>query len=347
VTPFELDIAAQGATLRGTIAHYAGSGAADLRAARVLAGDAPVAFIAMGSSLSAASAAAALLTGTRPVAVLEAGELLHYGLDALAPGTVAIVVSQSGRSVETLAIAERLRGRGGARIVAVTNDPASPMAACADVVLPILAGEEATVATKTYLTTALVLGALARTLASGSPADALPGPGLAGAIDAIAADVAIADEAAAGFASVGSLAVIARGPALAAADYGALILKETVALAAQPFGGGSFRHGPMEIAGPAVGVVMLAPTGRTHGLSIGMAQEIAALGSPVWLIGDDATALPATTDRLRATTLPAVDEAETPLTMSVPIQRLAAAMARARGRVPGVLLRSQKVTDRE
>ena len=347
MTPFELDIAAQGAALRGTIAHYAGSGAADLRAARTLAEDSPVAFIAMGSSLSAAYPAAALLAGTRSVVVLEAGELLHYGIDDLARGTAAIVVSQSGRSVETLAVAERLRGRPGARIVAVTNDPASPMAACADVVLPILAGEEATVATKTYLTTVLVLGALARSLVGGSTADALPGPGLAAAIDAITGEAAIADGAAADFAGVGSLAVIARGPALAAAGYGALIVKETVALAAQPFAGGAFRHGPMEIAGPLVGVVMLAPTGRTHGLSIGMAQEIAALGSPVWLIGDDGTALPPATDRLRVTTLPAVDEAETPLTMSVPIQRLAAAMARARGRVPGVLLRSQKVTDRE
>ena len=153
--------------------------------------------------------------------------------------------------------------------------------------------------------------------------------------------------AAAACATSARSAVIARGPALAAADYGALIFKETVALPAQPFRGGSFRHGPMEIGGPAVGVVMLAPTGRTHGLCIAMAQEIAPLGSPVWLIGDDATALPPATDRLRVTTLPAVDEAETPLTMSVPIQRLAAAMARARGREPGVLLRSQKVTDRE
>jgi glucosamine--fructose-6-phosphate aminotransferase (isomerizing) len=167
------------------------------------------------------------------------------------------------------------------------------------------------------------------------------------ALDAIAATPSIADGAAAAFADVTSLAVIARGPALAAADYGALICKETIALAAQPFAAGSFRHGPMEMSGPAVGAIVMAPTGRTHALCIGMAQEIAALGSPVWLLVDDATAPPPATDRLRVTTLPAVDEADTPLTMSVPIQRLAAAMARARGRVPGVLLVSQKVTDRE
>jgi glutamine---fructose-6-phosphate transaminase (isomerizing) len=348
VTPFELDISAQGAALRGTIAYYEGEGAAALTAARDLAAGAPlVAFVAMGSSLSASHPAAEILGAIRPAAAFEAGELLHYGLDRLDPGALVVLTSQSGRSVELVAVAERLRARPGARLVAVTNDPASPMASLADLVLPMLAGAEATVATKTYVTSTVVLTALARTLATGSASGVLPALALTSVMDAIAGDPELGVGAAADFADVGSLAVIARGPALVAADYGALILKETVALAAQPLAGGSFRHGPMEIAGPAVGVVMLAPTGRTHGLCIAMAQEIASLGSPVWLIGDDATALPGSTERLRVTTLPAVDEAETPLTMSVPIQRLAAAMARARGREPGVLLRSQKVTDRE
>ena len=70
-------------------------------------------------------------------------------------------------------------------------------------------------------------------------------------------------------------------------------------------------------------------------------------GSPTWLIGDDGSPLPTGTDRSWVTTLPAIDEAYAPLTMSVPIQRLAADLARRRGRTPGVLLRSQKVTDRE
>jgi fructoselysine-6-P-deglycase FrlB-like protein len=151
----------------------------------------------------------------------------------------------------------------------------------------------------------------------------------------------------AAFTGCPSLVVVARGPAIAAADYGALILKETAAIAAECLAGGSFRHGPMEIAGPDVGVVVLAPSGPTHELCVRLARDTAALGSPTWLIADDATSLPTTTDRLRVTTLPAVGEAYAPLTMSVPIQRLAARLARGRGREPGVLLRSQKVTDRE
>ncbi len=63
-----------------------------------------------------------------------------------------------------------------------------------------------------------------------------------------------------------ALVVVGRGPALSAADYGALILKETAAIAAECLAGGSFRHGPLEVAGAAVGVVVLAPTGPTSGL---------------------------------------------------------------------------------
>lgn len=348
MTPFELDIAAQGAAIRRATEHYrAGAGADILAAARDLAGAGPVAFVGMGSSLSASLPAVAIAARTRAAMAFEAGEVLHYGIDALAPGSTVVLTSQSGRSAETLALAERLRAGGRHRIVAVTNDPASPLAACADVTLPILAGDEATVATKTYVTTTVVLGALAAALAGMHAERGLPDPAVAAAVERIGADLTIADGAADDLRDVSSLAVIARGPAFAAADYGALIAKETIALAAQPFPGGSFRHGPMEIAGPAVGAIVLAPTGRTTRLATGLAGELAALGSPVWLITDDATPAPAPTDRLRVTTLPAVDEAATPLTMSVPIQRLAAAMARARGRVPGVLLRSQKVTDRE
>jgi fructoselysine-6-P-deglycase FrlB-like protein len=96
-----------------------------------------------------------------------------------------------------------------------------------------------------------------------------------------------------------------------------------------------------------VGIVVLAPSGPTQHLGTRLAAETSQLGSPTWLIGDDAANLPPETDRLRVMTLPVVDEAFAPLLLSVPIQRLAAALARQRGRVPGILLRSTKVTETE
>ena len=349
-TVFERDIAAQPEALRDVLAWYTGEGRERLQAARELAqGASRVVMVGMGSSAVAAIPAAILLAAHGTAYACEAGDLLHYG-DIPADAFV-VVSSQSGRSVETLAVAERLAAQGQARICAVTNDPDSPMAACAHVILPILAGAEATVSTKTFLNTLVVLRLLAAALDADS-AD-VPSPpaifpaDLAADVATAAGMAAVAEEVAARMADCVSLSLVGRGPSAIAAGYGALILKESVAMPCEAFSGGSFRHGPLETAGPALGVVVLAPSGQTHELGIRLALDTSQLGSPTWLIGDESAALPPSTDRLRVTTLPAVDEALAPILSSVLIQRLAAALARQRGRVPGILLRSSKVTETE
>ena len=349
LTPFERDIADQGAALRRVLDHYRGANGTVLATVRSLAADAPrVVLAGMGSSLAAAGPAAARITALKPATAIEAGELLHFGLGTVPAGALVVLVSQSGRSAETLAVGERLRARGDVRIAAVTNDPDSPLALLADVTLPILAGREATVATKTFMTTFVVLDALAGALlAAAGSSDQLPAPGLPEAVDAVAARTEIASAIAGLMASCASISLVGRGRSIAAADYGALILKETAALPAEAMPGGSFRHGPLETCGPEVGLVVFAQRGPTQALAVRLARDACELGSPTWLIGDDAGTLPTDTERLRVTTLPAVEEGYVPLTMSVPIQRLAADLARRRGRVPGELLRSRKVTDIE
>lgn len=349
VTPFEQDIADQGEALRRVAGHYTADGAPTLAAVRSLAAGAPmVVLTGMGSSLSAAGPAAARIVGRLPAVATEAGELLHYGLDAVPPGALVVLVSQSGRSAETLAVAQRLHARGDVQVVAVTNDPDGPVAALAARTLPILAGSEATVATKTFMATFAVLDLLADAI--GAAPDAFLADRLrevAAVVDAVTASSDIAGAAGAAMAACASISVVGRGPGVAAADYGALILKETAALPAEALPGGSFRHGPLEICGPKVGLVVLAPSGPTRELSVRLALDASVLGSPTWLIGDQAGDLPGETERLCVLRLPAVSERYVPLTMSVPIQRLAADLAHRRGRVPGELLRSRKVTDIE
>jgi glucosamine--fructose-6-phosphate aminotransferase (isomerizing) len=232
--------------------------------------------------------------------------------------------------------------------VAVTNDPDSPLGDLADVVLPICAGDEATVATKTFMNTFAVLDALAGALSARM--DILPrvlGPGVPEMIDEVARQAAIASSAVDAMDRCGSISLVARGAAVAAADYGALVIKETAALPAEAMPAGSFRHGPLEICGPAVGLVVLAQGGPTQALCVQLAREASDLGSPTWLIGDEAATLAAETERLRVTAIPAIADGYVALSMSVPIQRLAAGLARRRGRVPGELVRSRKVTDIE
>ena len=112
-TVFERDIAAQPEALRDEAAWYTGEGRERLQAARELAqGASRVVMVGMGSSAVAAIPAAILLAAHGTAYACEAGDLLHYG-DIPADAFV-VVSSQSGRSVETLAVAERLAAQGQA-----------------------------------------------------------------------------------------------------------------------------------------------------------------------------------------------------------------------------------------
>jgi glucosamine--fructose-6-phosphate aminotransferase (isomerizing) len=350
MTTFDSDLVSQGAAIRRVLQRYGDESNVELAEARALGLGAPqVVFAAMGSSLSAALPAATRLARSQPTAVMEAGELLHYGIEGIKRGTVLVLVSQSGRSAETLALGQRMRAAGDVRILAITNDEDSPLAELADVVLPMLAGPEMAVATKTFMTTFVVVHALVDALTAD------PDPFIRAAItcdlpsvvDAVAADGDPAARAAELFNEIHSIVMVARGPDCRAADSGGWVDKETAGLPAEAMPGGSFRHGPMEIVGPGVGLVVLAPSGCTRELGVRLAVETSEMGGPTWLIGTDRDPLPPGTDTLLITGLPDLPERFAPLTSSVPIQRLAAALAVRNGREPGVLRRSQKVTDIE
>jgi fructoselysine-6-P-deglycase FrlB-like protein len=117
-----------------------------------------VLLLGMGSSRFAAAAVAARL---RSRGIDAVAELASTGAPAAArPGTVVVAVSAGGATPETVEAMERHRGRGV--LVAVTNDPAGPLAAGADHVLPLHAGtEEGGVACITFMATLAVLHLLA------------------------------------------------------------------------------------------------------------------------------------------------------------------------------------------
>lgn len=347
---FQADIRSQGAVLGTVLDAYDGPDAAALESARLLVHPGtPVLFTGMGSSLAVARVVAGRLVGEGVRAsVHEAGELLHYGASGVLRDCLVVLVSQSGRSAETVALADRLRHREGVRTVAIVNDTASPMAASADAVLPMHVGVEATVSTKTFIASFVIAHALAdalvgsrqRTIAVARAA------GLPDVLTRIAEQPDVFADGAARMDDVRSLAVVARGPAFAAAEYGALILKETTAVPTEASLGASFRHGPLEIASPAVGVVVLADA-VTGTLARRLAADTARLGSPTWLL----TATPPHDETPRAglviTHLPAVPEALAALPYAVVLQLLAVHLAKAHGREPGVLRHATKVTASE
>jgi len=352
VSTFLDDVRSQAPVLRALIQAYRGDLYPNLvRAAELIdqRPDRPLLVVGMGSSLSAGGILRSLLAPRSRVVILEdAGELLHYGLGAAARAGVIVAISQSGRSYETVRAVEALRAADQAPVVALINDPASPMAAAADVVLPLLAGPEAAIATKTYLAAMTALLLLA---AEGAPGLLDPSAlDLAvDAVEALAEDEAIGPLAAQHLGGARSLMIVGRGPALGSTAYGALTIKEAAAIPAEGMTGGAFRHGPVELTEGEAGVVVLAPAGRTTDLLVGIAHETAGRCSPTWLITDPthAAGLDGRCSLLTSAVLPSLPEELAPLPLAVPLQLVADALARQVGRRAGVTTIATKVTDRE
>ena len=347
---FLADVAAEPAVVRRVVAASAGRLDAPLHAAASILHrhpERPILVTGMGSSLSAGRILHSVLVPAGRTVILEdAGELLHYGLGAVENVGSVVAISQSGRSVETVRVIERLRERGGIPIVAVVNDPDSPVAAGSDVVLDVDAGAEAAVATRTFVATVAVLALLAGRIAPGGPTTA----DLARVADEMELQLHETEgvRAARHLTGCRGLVIVGRGPGLGAADYAALTIKETAAVPAESMSGGAFRHGPLELTTAEVGFVVLAPAGGTAHLAAAVAREVAALGRPTWLMAPAELAHePGAPPELLCTTIPDLPEPLAQLTCAVPLQQAADELARAAGRHAGVTVVATKVTDRE
>jgi glucosamine--fructose-6-phosphate aminotransferase (isomerizing) len=352
VSGFLDDVRAQPAVLRELLGELRGRLRPDVEAAAAIVGlgpDRPLLVAGMGSSLSAGRILPTLCE-TREGGVLleDAGELLHYGLRAAGVASALIAISQSGRSYETVRAVQALRAERRVPVVAVVNDLGSPLAAVADVAIPMLAGSEAAIATKTYLSTMAALAVLAGTACPGS----VDAGHLDRAIETVAelvADEHLGPRAAVHLGGARALLIVARGPALGAAAYGALTVKEAAALPAEAMSGGAFRHGPLELTGADAGLIVLAPPGRTADLLVGVARETALRGCPTWLITDaaHAAAVDGAPSLLISAVAPDLPESLAPLALAVPLQLAAEALAIRMGRTAGTTTVATKVTDRE
>ncbi len=139
-----------------------------------------------------------------------------------------------------------------------------------------------------------------------------------------------------------TLVVLARGPARAAAEMGALTLKEC-GVTAESYETAAFRHGPFELAGPGLGAVVVATEPETRSLDLGLAADLVETGASVVVVSSEGDA----PEGALGIRIPSVDRLLSPAVSIVPIQLLAWRLANARGRVPGVYTRASKVTTRE
>ncbi|SEM38242.1 glutamine--fructose-6-phosphate transaminase [Pseudoxanthomonas sp. GM95] len=191
-----------------------------------------------------------------------------------------IVISQSGKSPDLLRNAEAAKA-AGARVVALVNVEDSPLAQLADVVIPLCAGPEKSVAaTKSYLASLAALLQLAAHWSQDekllAALDALPGA----LRQAWAADWSPVTD---GLTGAHNLFVLGRGLGLGAAQEAALKFKETCGLHAEAYSSAEVKHGPMALVGPGFPVLCFAQPDGTEAGTLALAEEFRGRGAQVWV----------------------------------------------------------------
>jgi glutamine---fructose-6-phosphate transaminase (isomerizing) len=290
-----------------------------------------VVIAARGSSDNAARYAKYLFGAHNRLPVALATPSL-YGLYRRPPrldGALVVGVSQSGTSPDVVGVLEEARAQGRTT-VAVTNTPGSALAAAADHLLAMHAGEErAVAATKSYVNSLGVLALLSAGL-EGDPGRVEALRRVPAALDRAIGDSARACPAAARLlADAPACAVVARGFNHATAFEVALKLTELTGTLASPFSGADLLHGPIGAIGAGFPVVLLAPSGAVLPQLLEVQAALKARGARVLAVTDDPAALAGASARLP---LPAgVPEWLSPLVAVAPGQVLAMELARRRG----------------
>ena len=347
--PFIAEIAGQPEALR-----RAGNGAIEqteaLRAAAAPARRGRIVFSGMGSSYDACyPAVTALAAEGVATLMIDAAELLHFRLPILREEDLLVLVSQSGESAETVGVARSLHGAARAPTIAcVTNGAGNTLASLADVALDTRAGEETGPSTMTFVCALAVLAALARTIAGTSAHDAASAIALeadrtAGTIADLVADPMLPDRLVAWHGGRATTVILGRGAARAAAEMGALTIKEAVGMPVESLQTAQFRHGPLELAGPDLAAIVLATEAETGELDRSLGADLASLGAAVLLV---TTGGPAPTGTM-AIPIGPLDRLLSPAAAVVPAQLLAWRLSVERGRTPGSYVHASKVTTRE
>ena len=273
-----------------------------------------------------------------PVEVDIASEF-RYREPPISKGTVALFVSQSGETADTLAALRHCKGRADS-ILSVVNVESSSIARESDLALPIHAGTEIGVASTKAFTcqlNVLLLLALRAAEARGrmtgaEVATVLDGlRRLPGVFNTALGRDDIIRETAEQLADAHDVLFLGRGLMFPLALEGALKLKEISYIHAEAYASGELKHGPIALIDHAVPVVVMAPRDGLFEKTVSNMQEVIARGGPVVLITDAAGAAEVGDDAWRTIVMPDVDFRLTPLLYALPAQLLAYHAAVAKG----------------
>ena len=299
-----------------------------------------VTIVACGTSFYAGMVAKYWLEQFARVPVdIDVASEFRYREPVLENGGLALFISQSGETADTLAALRHCK-ENGQTIGAVVNVPTSTMAREADLLLPTHAGPEIGVAsTKAFTCQLAVLAAFAAHMAVKKGlmsreeeqevvAHLLEAPAALNA--ALDHDEDIASMAHL-IAPARDVLYLGRGPDYPLALEGALKLKEISYIHAEGYASGEMKHGPIALIDDAVPVIVLAPSGPLFEKSISNMEEVRARGGQIVLISDAKGLQEAGEGCLATIEMPRVHPLIAPLVYAIPVQLLAYHVACAKG----------------
>jgi glutamine---fructose-6-phosphate transaminase (isomerizing) len=239
----------------------------------------------IGASWHAAMAAASFFhTAGRPVSLIEASELLRFSL--VAPGSAIVIVSRSGRSVEIVNLLGEARG-AGAKVVAITNAPDSPLALECDASVCVGLPFDHAVSVTMYTALAMAAGMVAS--AAVGNMDSSLGPSLTESLLAVENSLdhwREKIEAGDWMSSNHSVYFLARGASLASCHEARLLWEEAAKAPATAMSTGGFRHGPQEIVYPGLRFCLWLDQHLLRAEDLEVAEDLRKLGAAVMLIGE-------------------------------------------------------------
>ena len=265
-----------------------------------------------------------------PVEVDIASEFRYRDVP-LGDGNLAIFVSQSGETADTLASLRYARAHKQ-HVLSVVNVPTSSIARESDVVMPTLAGPEIGVASTKAFTCQLA-GLAALAIAAGRARGVLSEAEekvLVQALieiprhlnDALALEPQI-EQIARDLAKCRDVLYLGRGTSYPLALEGALKLKEISYIHAEGYAAGELKHGPIALIDENLPVIVIAPHDKVFEKTMSNMQEVAARGGRLILMTDAKGQIAAAGQSAETITLPTVHPAVAPLAYAVPVQLLA------------------------
>jgi len=273
-----------------------------------------------------------------PVEIDVASEL-RYRDPVYPKNGVALFISQSGETADTLAALRDAKAHGQTTI-AVVNVPESSIAREADIVLPTFAGPEIGVASTKAFTcqlAALAPLAIAAGRARGHLDEATEKKLCAALLEVPRHIVEFLkqeprlEQIGQEVAKARDVLYLGRGSSYPLALEGALKLKEISYIHAEGYAAGEMKHGPIALIDENVPVIVIAPHDALYEKTVSNMQEVMARGGKVLLISDHAGLNASSGQAWQSVEVPTTDPFIAPILYAVPVQLLAYYAAVAKG----------------